>query len=68
MNIKGLEYYRYKPINKPSQNTLTDCGVFTMEYARRILLEKEINFGQSDIENIRTRIKKELTTRKIIKQ
>ena len=57
--------YREVIINKPSQNTLTDCGVFTMEYARRILLEKEIKFGQSDIKNIRSRIKQELMTRTI---
>ena len=60
--------YNFIIVNKPSQNTLTDCGVFTLEYARCILFEEEIKFSQKDIKNIRKRIKQELTKRKIIKQ
>ena len=62
------EKYDFAIAIKPQQKTEIDCGVFVMEYGKRKLLGEALKFDQSDIKNIRTRIKKELTTRKNIKQ
>ena len=44
----------------PKQKNGNDCGVFLMEFARCLLLDKPIQFTQKDIKAIRERIKREL--------
>ncbi|KAK5888529.1 hypothetical protein CesoFtcFv8_014615 [Champsocephalus esox] len=44
----------------PQQTNENDCGVFVLEYSRRLALEKPQQFSQKDIPKIRKRIYKEL--------
>ncbi|XP_035491126.1 sentrin-specific protease 5 [Scophthalmus maximus] len=44
----------------PQQTNENDCGVFVLEYSRRLALAKPLQFSQKDIPKIRKRIYKEL--------
>uniref|UniRef100_A0A3P8VU32 Sentrin-specific protease 5 n=1 Tax=Cynoglossus semilaevis TaxID=244447 RepID=A0A3P8VU32_CYNSE len=44
----------------PQQMNENDCGLFVLEYCRRLALEKPMRFSQKDIPKIRRRIYKEL--------
>ncbi|XP_040910278.1 sentrin-specific protease 3-like [Toxotes jaculatrix] len=49
----------------PQQTNKNDCGVFVLEYSRRLALSKPLQFSQEDIPNIRKRIYKELCDYKL---
>lgn len=64
------ELYKKKFTSKiekvPQQRNQYDCGIFTMEYARRLLLNQDINgFTEAVVPNFRQRIKKELQENKL---
>ncbi|XP_026170290.1 sentrin-specific protease 1-like [Mastacembelus armatus] len=44
----------------PQQTNENDCGVFVLEYSRRLALAEPLQFSQGDIPKIRKRIYKEL--------
>ncbi|CAF97535.1 unnamed protein product, partial [Tetraodon nigroviridis] len=44
----------------PQQSNENDCGVFVLEYSRRLTLGRALNFSQRDVPKIRKRIYKEL--------
>ncbi|XP_029971043.1 sentrin-specific protease 5-like [Salarias fasciatus] len=50
----------------PQQTNENDCGVFVLEYSRRLALAKPLQFSQSDIPKIRKRIYRELCERKLL--
>ncbi|CAL8280994.1 unnamed protein product [Lota lota] len=49
----------------PQQNNENDCGVFVLEYCKRLAFRKPLAFSQKEIPNIRKRIYKELCERKL---
>ncbi|XP_059915902.1 sentrin-specific protease 5-like isoform X2 [Gadus macrocephalus] len=49
----------------PQQNNENDCGVFVLEYCKRLALRKPLDFSQKEIPHIRKRIYKELCERKL---
>ncbi|XP_048845545.1 uncharacterized protein LOC125716825 [Brienomyrus brachyistius] len=55
-------------VNKriPQQKNDNDCGVFVLEYCKRLALERPLQFSQADMPRIRKRIYKELCECKLM--
>ncbi|XP_076007420.1 uncharacterized protein LOC143001607 [Genypterus blacodes] len=58
---KGWKMHVIKGI--PQQKNDSDCGVFVLEYCRRLSVEQPLQFSQEDMPDIRKRIYKELCDR-----
>ncbi|KAG7269858.1 hypothetical protein CRUP_032816 [Coryphaenoides rupestris] len=52
-------------LRTPQQSNENDCGVFILEYCKRLAFKEPLTFSQKDIPNIRKRIYKELCERKL---
>ncbi|XP_022055456.1 uncharacterized protein LOC110954991 [Acanthochromis polyacanthus] len=49
----------------PQQKNDSDCGVFVLEYCRRLSVKQPLQFSQEDMPRIRKRIYKELCDRRL---
>ena len=60
------ENYTVEIVKVPQQENNYDCAIFVMEFARKLLFKQKIdNSIKNNIDNIRKRIKEELTTKKL---
>jgi Ulp1 family protease len=58
--------WKYKILNVPQQNNLSDCGVFLCKYMEYITREESFNFTYNDIEYFRILITAELINGKLL--
>ena len=64
---KGDTFEYWTAAEAPQQHNGADCGVFLVQYAKFLSLERSLVFTQSDMHHFRIQMLKELHLQRILK-